>query len=349
MNPMIKFNILVFGIFTIIISGCSRDPIIDPNTPIHFTTHAAYIVSDGTSSTQAGLSLYDFRTGSYNMNIFTPGTPVPFANDIVVSGSNLFMISTGNLGDGMVYLLDSAGNVLNSVSLGSAPSGIAVASGKLYVSTAFDSSVTVLNTGTLSFIKKIKAGYFPEKLIGYSDKVFACNTRTLGGLTDNRVTVIDAAADSVIKQIRVSPYPSSVILSNDKKIIVGCKSTLNAVMYKIDPISLSVIDSLILPNGFVSDMSLNSVTNEIFFIQDVNHIGLADFVSRNILTVITVNEPGASITGYAYDAESAKHCIGASFSITVNGKFYLYSSTGILEKSFDTFANPSKIAIKNIF
>ncbi|CAN5603642.1 hypothetical protein BH10BAC5_BH10BAC5_29100 [soil metagenome] len=342
-----KITVLFNLLFCLLLSACTRDPIVDPNEPVRFSLHSAYIVCEGTESASTGLAYYDFRTGSYSTNIFNPGTAAPFLGGILLSNSIVYLTSRGILGDGAVYKLDSSGSVLNSASVSSSPSGIAVYNNKVYISTGFDSTVTVLNSVSLSFIKKIKAGLYPDEILGFNGKIFVCNSQTLGGAIDNRVSVIDVSADTLIKHIRVSPMPSSIILSNDNKIIVGCSRSSGAIMYKIDPFALSVIDSLILPNGFISDMSLNSLTNEIFFIQDNTHIGLADFISRNVLTSVTVSEPGAQIFSYAYDTQSAKHSIGAAFSITPNGKFYIYSSSGNLEKTFETLPGPGKIVIKN--
>lgn len=346
-NRAIVISFLIFT--SIYLFSCSRDAIVTPNNPVNFTIHGAYIVCEGTFSTSPGLSFYDFRTGAFTQNVFHPGTPAPFANGLVINNSSLYMTSKGISGAGEVYKLDTLGNVISSSALNNSPAGIANVFDKLFVSTGPDSSVTVLNSSTLNVNKKIKAGYFPDEILNYGDRIFVCNSQTVGGLSDNRVTVIDAFADTVLKQVRVSLLPTSIALSNDKQILVGCKRSGNAVMYKIDPFSLTVSDSIIIPTGFVSDISVDRSTDNIYFIQDANHIASLDFVSRNVVTALTVSDPGAVINSYAFDYEARKHCIGAAYTISLNGKFLVYNIDTNLEHTFETLAGPVRIVIKNTF
>ncbi len=343
------FKLILLISFSCFVASCSRDGIINPVTPSSAGIHGAYIVSGGTFSTQAGLSFYDFRTGNYTINLFNPGNPNFLADGFLISNTSFFLTSQGELGLGTVYKLDSIGTVLTSNSVNSFPTGIANVFDKLYITTPYDSSVTILNSGSLAFIKKISIGSAPQEIISYSTKVFVCNSQFLSSSSENKLTVIDANSDSVIKKISLAGDPTSLALSNDNQILVGCRKAINAVLYKINPFSLTVSDSIIIPNGFVSDISVDRSTENIYFIQDAVHIASLDFISRNVINVMTVSDPGAVISSYAFDYEARKHCLGASYTIMEGGRFFVYSITGNLEKTFDTFANPGRIVIKNSF
>ena len=334
-----SFLSLFFFVSLIIFSGCSEDEvIINNNPPSYGGGIILYILNEGSSAGTGKLSRYTSISDTMIQSIFS-GT-LSFPDGIYPDGGNLLVVEQGASfgGPGKIYKLDMNGNLLSSSpSFGASPYSLAVANNKIYVTNRPGSSVSVLDKNSLNVIKTIQAGVFPEEIISIGSKVFVCNVSVYQGQQDSTISVIDANTDSVISTITIRRDPTSIFYKSNS-VFVGCNSA--GMIFRIDPVSLSKTDSFNISQGFDKDISYSNESNSINFIDANNNITKLDYVNRTTTTVVTNPDPvNNHFYGYTY---IDKHYILDAKNFVVNGKLYIYSNTGSLEKTFTTGVAPRK-------
>jgi YVTN family beta-propeller protein len=263
---------------------------------------------------------------------------------------NLYLVEQGpNFGgNGKLYKLDSAGNIINSSNpFGSSPYSLGISYYKIYVTNGPASSISVLDFASLNLIKQIDVGVYPQEILATVNKVFVCNTSAYGGQADSTVSVIDVITDSVISVISLRKDPTSIAESFENGanyIYVGCQGG-GGVIYKIDWATFNKLDSFSLANGFDKDMVCSN--NAVYYISASNNIDKLDLATRNVSTVVTNPSPGTSYYyGYNLDIINMKHYVLDAANFQVNGQLLIYSSSGTLEKSFNTGVGPRRIIFK---
>ncbi len=342
------FFLLIFAV--ICFQGCSNNPVTTPVTIL--STKGAYILSEGsTSSGTSGLSFYSTAKDSFYQSIFSNGILGLFPDGIVLNGNSLYITEQGNFGShGLLHKLDTSGKQLTqSNPFGTNPYSLTISNGKVYVTNGPASSVTVLDINSLSVIKSISVGVYPQEIISIGNKVFAGNKSAFGGASDSTISVIDASRDSVIAIITVKKDPSALALTNDGKLLVGCPGPAN-IIYKIDAASYTKLDSIVLSSqGFVSDISVDANSTNIYFIGGLNFSGdkivMIDLTSKTVQTIITAN-PGSAFYGYGFDSDNKKHYVLDAKNFTVNGSLYIYDINNSLQKTFTTAIAPRRVIFK---
>ncbi len=350
-----KKNILTFSaislmlILTFNFIGCDKEG--NPIIPVTVTTtKGAYILSEGGGSPGSStLSLYSVVKDSFYLNIFSGGTLGSFPDGLMLYNNSLFVTEQGSFGGaGKIHKLDTTGVVQqSSFPFGTNPYSFAIQDNKIYVTNGPASSVSVLDLGSLSFIKTISVGVYPQEIIALGGKVFVCNTSLFGGAQDSTVSVIDPQLDSVIARITVRKDPSSLAITNDGKLLIGCPSA-SGYIYKIDPVSLAKMDSIFnLVDGLSKDMSLNSLAGDVYYISASNNISKVNLSTKQSVVVITNTDPANRFFyGYGYDEINSKHYILDARNFVLSGHLYIHNSSGVLEKDFTTGIAPRRVIFK---
>ncbi|MBP7460291.1 MAG: hypothetical protein KBA26_03305, partial [Candidatus Delongbacteria bacterium] len=140
-------------------------------------------------------------------------------------------------------LLDNAG-----------PQAVGLAENKLYISADNSDSILILNRTSLEKIKSLPAGDDPGAVSVYNQKVFIANyaydhydaESYTSYYNQGTVTVVDAVADTIAATIKVGMNPSALLTEQDLIYVLctGDYGSKNSWIYRINPTSLKVIDSL---------------------------------------------------------------------------------------------------------
>lgn len=347
MHKTIISKYLLFILLSFIITSCSRDIITNSNNnPVTITT-GAYILNEGLMSPNtSNLAFYSVIKDSIYNNIFKPGNLGLFPDGLNLYNDFLIITEQGNFGSaGKIYKCDTTGEVIYSQPVGKNPYSLCVANNKIYVTNGPASNVSVVDFNTLTTIKSITVGVYPQEILSFGNFVYVCNTSLYGGAQDSTVSVIDVTTDQVVKTISVRKDPSSVVKSKDNKILVGCPGIAGTI-FIIDPTTNTKIDS-IAPVDFGKDISVDYGSNNIFFISNSNNIRGLNLSTKTISTI--VNNPNPSIVsfnGYAFDYKNNIHYVVNAASYTVNGFLYIYNPYGELLNTYQTGFVPRRILVK---
>lgn len=345
---------IILAVTAIVFSSCTRDEVIviPPGPEVQ---SGVYILSEGGFSPGTSkLSFYDFGDGTFYPDIFSPGDLGLFSDGIVKSDAFLYVTEQGNFGSpGRIHKLDTNGNVITTAPVGVNPFAVTETNGRLYVTNGPGNSVSVVSRDNLQLLGTVNVRNYPQELIGIGNRVFVCNAGSFSSGPDSAVSVIDAGNNQVIGNIFAGKSPSTVARSSDGKLLIGCPGdSLTAAIYKVDPISLAVLDTFTnLRYGLSKDIVTDGGSN-LFFIggniysdEDVVSYSMNSGISQRIIP-----KPAGYLNyGLTYDTQLGKLYVAAAASDFVSdGKFRIYSTTGTLEKEFSipTGIAPRRMLIK---
>ncbi|MBS1492136.1 MAG: hypothetical protein JST55_01415 [Bacteroidetes bacterium] len=336
----------------VLFQGCFRDEIIiNPNPSNLPNKLGVYVLSEGNGlANQSKLSFLSFANGDFNLNITFPSVLGLYPDGLIqYNGNYMYIIERGSPGSsGTIYKLDTNGIISGSNNFGVNPYSLAAANGKAYCTNGPDSSVSVIDLSSLTEIKRIKVGLYPQEITTIGNKVFVVNTHITGGGIDSTISVIDVINDVNVAQVRVSTSLTSLAVTNDGYLLVG-SSSRGGVIYKISPANYAKVDSFSVNSATIKDINVDNTSDNIYFIRDNNSIVQLNLSDRSLTPVITpsVSNGIAYINGYAYDAKKQKHYIADARDFFLNGFLYKFNSTGQLESAFQTGIRPRRILIRN--
>lgn len=173
--------------------------------------------------------LYVVNSGDNSVQKIDKLSGNTIANHLVAVGSNPwdailhegYLYITGMF-TSRVYKMDPAnGQVLGSVEVGTAPEGLCVANGKLYVANAGNyaqnhagSSVSVIDLPSFSVINTLETGLNPQYLVYHAGRLHVSCT---GNWTDvgGQIVLFDTQDDSLIQTIELGGTPGNIWIDAD--------------------------------------------------------------------------------------------------------------------------------------
>lgn len=202
-----KLRFVILSVFILSIYSCKKDnPTPDPVPPTE-KVEGLYILSEGSwGSSNASLSYYDFQTSILTHNVFKTANPSvvlglgDVANDLSIYGSKMYIVVNNSNKVEITNAKDV--KLLKTVAI-SQPRYVAFYQANAFV-TSTDGYVHVIDTSSLSIVKKIKVGNNPEQLVVAGNKLYVANS---GGYNapnyDNTISVIDLSTQQETKKITV--------------------------------------------------------------------------------------------------------------------------------------------------
>ncbi len=228
----------------LLMNACKKDDVVIPVTPV-VSTAGVYALSEGTfSSNNTRLAYYDFATGTVSGNIYNTANSADLGdtgNDMIIYGSKLYIVM--NVTSNVTVLNSENAKLIKKIdfkngTINKEPRYAVAANGKVYVS-AYDGSVSVIDTTTLTITKNITVGSNPEGLAIYGKYLYVANS---GGLNfpappDSTVSVIDLTTETEIKKVTVGPNPINVAANSTGDIYVGNYGVFGSINPQIYVIS----------------------------------------------------------------------------------------------------------------
>ncbi|MCX6164941.1 MAG: hypothetical protein NTU73_08820, partial [Ignavibacteriae bacterium] len=123
---------------------------------------------------------------------------------------------------------------------------------------------------------------------------------------------------------------------------------LNGYIFLVDPNSLNKIDSFNVFNvgGFGRDISIDKISNDIYFISYTNNIVKLNLVSRLSETMISNPSPASVYYyGYIFDSKRRNHYVANARTFSVNGLVHKYDINGTILASYTTGYAPRRFLL----
>lgn len=236
-----------------------------------------YIVNQGTwSAGNASLSYFEPADQTLYSNVFSSVNGVPLgdvAQSITFADESAYIVVNNS---GLVYAIDRwAAEVKGKIdSLGSPRHMVMVDNNKAYVSDLYNDRLAIVNPNTFEITGSVAlGGWTGEEMLSTNKKVFAASWSNFGQANRNDVVlVVDEALDKLVDSIKVGLEPNSMVLDKNNHLWVLCSGGWDNVetpaLYKIDPTSNQVLDTLVFPNIATSPVSLeiNGAGDSLFFL-----------------------------------------------------------------------------------
>ncbi len=341
-------NLIIIFVLSVLFYSCSKDNSTQPIQPV---TKGVFVINEGLyQQNNSEITFYDPSTDQTITNFYSSKNGKIIgdnANSMYIFDKKGFVAVDGS---NKIEVIDlENGQSLGIIDLGQngSPREIFILnSNRGFVTSFSKNKVIEFNPSTLSVIREIPVGNYPEGLAYANNKLFVANSDLGNG---NTVSVIDLNSNSVIKTITVGTNPRFVNLSNDGRIIIGCSgdwfnlSKLGGY-YFINPVNLTITDSIIL-SYHPQDLAL-AKDNILYYINDKG-IGKINLNTKNVDTVfidgMAINDIYGIAYSIAFDEINQKLYIGNPKNFTQNGEVKIYDRDGNFIKKFETKINPGAI------
>jgi len=346
-----KTIFLFFLTILVVFSSCQRDePVAEP--PL-FETPGVFVVNEGNFTTgNASLTWLGFKDSTLVPDAFYSVNKVPMgdvANFMTVHNGRGYIVVNNS---GLVYVIDiKTGEFLGKITgLTSPRELIVINDNSAWISDLFSKSLYVVDLSTLQVVKNISLnGRTSESMVKIGQRVFVANWSKLNQQAANNVImVVDAISEKVIDSIEVSIEPNSMVVDKNHKLWVMCgggyANEVYPALYRINTEYLSVEKEFIFPEKTNSpfEMKINKEGNVLYFLDtDVYKMSISD----NVLPSKPFVESGDN-NFYALGICPGKEELFVSDALDYvrNGTIYIYSSTGVLNSSFEAGIIPGYFA-----
>jgi YVTN family beta-propeller protein len=232
----------------VILSSCKNDDTVPaPGVELE-PAQGVYVLSEGNiGGNNTRLGFYTIAANTFSGNYYMQQNPASATdlgdtgNDAIIYGGKMYIVMNGS---GNVIVLNAAtGTFLQSIPFvngtnNKSPRYAIGAKGKVFVS-AFDNTVSVVDTSTLAITHTIAVGANPEGIATSGNYLYVANSGS-GNYPDfdSTVSVVDLNTLTEIKKIRVGINPNKVEVNSTGDVYVSAYGDYGAA-----PASISVISS----------------------------------------------------------------------------------------------------------
>jgi len=345
MNKILGTFSLVL-ISTLFFVSCKKsDSSPDPIAPVK----GVYVLSEGNyAANNSKLAYRDAATGTVSGDFFTQQNPSQsaglgdIANDMLIYGSKLYIVV--NLSNNVTVLDAQTGSFISRIPIenmgtGRQPRYEASAKGNVYV-TAYDGTVSIIDTSSLSVTQILPVGPNPEGILVYNNKLFVANSGGFNAVPDSTVSVVDLNTGLEVARLVVGVNPQQLAVNSTGDIYVtsyGNFTTIPATVTVIDGNSNTVKQQL----GTDYEFDHVRIYNDIaYFFNNYSTTGTrvktydtrAGAVVRN--EFITDGTPVSVVYGIDFDADNGDVYICDAMNYSDPGQVTCFSSEGVKKFSF---------------
>lgn len=226
------FKLALTAVAVCSLTACNEDddsthtpPVIPP---VNIETSGAYIINTGDWGANNGsIMWYNKADQSVSSDLYLQnnGKGIGDVQDICVYGSKLYVTCSNSA---KIVILNLQGKEIKTDSLKNeagqpvTPRYITSAEGKVFF-TAYDGTVSRIDTTTLEIDKKITLGGMPEGLTYANHKLYVCQSDYNGNGEGKSISVIDVPSFTFTKSIDVmlNPYNQILTAKNGKVYFVS--------------------------------------------------------------------------------------------------------------------------------
>ncbi|PST82990.1 hypothetical protein C7T94_10200 [Pedobacter yulinensis] len=332
--------------------------------PVVDKTVGVYVLNEGSmGAANSSITYYDMTTGKTDSDVYKKVNGRDLgdgANDLKRYGSKMYCVVSGDFttARSFVIVMDvKTGKVVKEISFnengkGIMPRSIAFSGSKAYVS-AYNGSISRIDTATLLVDKTVTAGTALEGMAIANGKIYVANTENTytvpGSLGNKTLSVVRLEDMTKLKEVEVGPSPTHVQAGPDGTILVAYAGVYGVAGSGPGAVKLSAAtDARIITVttelnslAFTEDLPLvigGAYTGPKPFIAFLNYTNLtkgADFIKDQTALVnpygLTINPFDKSVL--ISDAKAFGSTSGEALYFTAGGKKLF---------SFPTGMNPQK-------
>ena len=259
---MKKITIL-FTVITLLFVGACKKENTDPPAPLTLS-EGVFIVNQGNFTVgNSSLSYFEpIGEKQYN-NLFSYVNNIPLgdvAQSILIDDETAYIVVNNS---GVIHAIDRWTAVVKGKisEVGSPRYMVKISDTKAYVSDFFKHAVTIVNPTTYEVTGVVSVGRSTEEMVQFGSEVFAANWSEFNQtMKNNKVLVIDHTVDMMTDSISVGIEPNSMVIDKNNHLWVLCSGGYNNVeipsLWKIDPATHTILDTLFFPNNRMSPVSL---------------------------------------------------------------------------------------------
>lgn len=242
---MRKLTIFFSVATTLFMISCGKDD--GPGAgPVLAPAKGIYVLSEGSfGANNTKLGYYNLETGTYTGDYFAqqnPGVPGlgDTGNDMIIYGGKLYIVM--NVTSQVTVLNASTGALLSRIDFrnGTTPKSPRYATagrGRVFV-TAYDNTVSVIDTSALTIVSTINVGANPDGLAISGNYLYVANSGSFNFPdVDSTVSVVDLTTLAEIRKVTVGKNPNKVEVASNGDVYVSAYGNFSTI-----PASISVID-----------------------------------------------------------------------------------------------------------
>jgi YVTN family beta-propeller protein len=337
---MKKFRFLLpFVVMMAGMASCKKD---DVKTETPQVTTGVYVLNEGLlSQILSTLTYYDFGTSKavtdYYVNV--NGKEIgDTGNDLLIYGGKMYIV-VNESSDVKVTDVRTAKSIkeipFKNGTVSRKPR-YAVGYKNMVLVSAWDNSVSVIDTATLEITKTITVGANPEQMVISGDKLYVANS---GWGQDSTVSVVSLTSFTELQKIKVGLNPFCMAADSANNIYVGCNGDYGAIgpkLVKVSTITNTVVKSVDTAVGKIRyfDGYLYA-TGGWLGSAYVRKLNLTDFsqASPNFVTDGTQIE-----TAYALniDVNTGDVWVGDAKGYGASGEVFCFGKDGKKKRNFST-------------
>lgn len=357
-------NLLPLLASVMLLNACKKDePVPAVPGPVELSPAVGeYVLSEGSfNGNNTKLSFYTNGTASVTGDFFLQQNPsIPSGlgdtgNDMIIYGEKLYVVV--NVSGRVTVLNASNATFIKNISfingtVNKQPRYATAARGKIYV-TAYDNTVSVIDTTSLSIVKTITVGANPEGIAASANFLYVANSGGFNAVPDSTVSLIDLNTETEIKKIKVGVNPNKIEISKNGNVYVSAYGNFTTI-----PASVYMINGGTNANGTNLGVGFNYSHLRIFgdlayFYNNYGGAGTAKVYNTATGTVVR-NEfvtDGTIIQnpyGINIDEQNGDVYIADAVDFSTAGKVLCFNSAGVKKFSFSVAPgiNPNKVLFK---
>lgn len=230
----------------LVLNACKKDDDVIPAPIVLQPATGAYVLSEGSfGGNNTKLAYYATASNTVTGDFFLQQNPTITAglgdtgNDAIIYGSKMYVMMNVS---GNVTVLNAANAVfvkkINFTSINPAkqPRYAVGARGKVYV-TAYDGTVSAIDTTSLTIVKTITVGPNPEGIAASANYLYVANSGAFNLTPDSTVSLVDLTTETEVRKIKVGVNPNKVEIAANGNVYVSAYGNFGSI-----PASISVID-----------------------------------------------------------------------------------------------------------
>ena len=364
MNKNLSKALMPLALAALVLNACKKDDTPAVTPPVVNGSAGAYILSEGNFGTNnTKLAFYTVASAQVTGDFFLQQNPtIPAGlgdtgNDGIIYGSKLYIIMNGS---GNVTVLNAANATFVKTITGftafSGPRYAVGTRGKVYV-TAYDNSVKVIDTTSLTIVKTIPVGANPEGIAVADHYLYVANSGAFNPTPDSTVSLIDLNTELEVRKIKVGVNPNKVEVTANGNVFVSSYGNFGSIAPSVSIVNTANnTTSVPLGTGFTYS-HIRAFGNLLYCYNNYPPFGgspipqikvfnaATGFVARN--EFVTDGTPVTASYGVNVD-QNGDVWIADAGNFTTSGKVTCFNEAGVKKFSFSTAPgiSPNKIIFK---
>lgn len=324
-------------------TACSDDDVIDDPEPEETVAVGAYVINTGNWGANNGsIQWLDIEAATISSDLYAAanGKGIGDAQDLCVYGSKIYIACSTSAKIEIVnrsdFSIAQTLNLANDAGEAIQPRYLTAYQGNVYY-TAYDGTVSKIDTTSLSVTASIEVGSYPEALSATNGKLYV-NISGYG--SENKIAVVDVASFTKTKDLEVvlNPYDVNFVGDDGYVYFVSCGdygTTTPSTLQRIDPSTDAVTSLFSASKAAVKDGKIYYIYAD-YYSADPGVIGVYDIeagTSSELLSYSSFQNPQF----IAVDPSEGMDYlyIGDSPYSSLND-LYVYTTTGIETNKFET-------------